>query len=315
MKKKIIFFLLPIIISIAISEIVSYRFLVNRNKTAVIAYNNILGLNKKSIIPKPLIKYVKVTEFDAKKDKCLRPVEYRDKSKPPIILFGCSYTEGFGLEENETLSRKLADFTNRTIYNRGHMGTGIPFMYYQLNDKDIMEKLPKNTEYVIFTLIPDHFPRLFRYRNFVLTGDHTLKYKIKNNKLVRDKLMFPFIHSLYTSIIMEEYIANKKGYDVNEVKPLAVKLFEESYKIIHKKFPNAKFIIMYYQHYKGESTQEYDEIIDNIKNINKDNIEIIYINDLLPELYEKKYWLEDNSHPSAAAWDIIVPVLSEKLGL
>ncbi len=311
-KKKIIFInLIFILVLFTIIETVSYNILVNRYKDCIEAFNNIEG----NPAIKIGMKYEKVT-LPNKKDlnSDFRPIENRDTNKKPIILFGCSFTEGFGLNEDETFSRKLADYTNRTVINRGKSGTGIPFLYYQLSDKEIVNSLPKNAEYIIFTLIPDHFPRLFRYRNFVLTGDHTLRYKIKDNKLVEDRPIFPAIHSLFTSILIEEYIANKKSENKQEKEKLFYKLFEDSYKIIQKEFPDTKLIILYIKNPQDNDTHEYDEIINSLKNLGN-NVDIIYINDFIPDIYEEKYWLEDRDHPSAAAWDKIIPILTNKFNI
>ena len=59
------------------------------------------------------------------------------KDKPSIVLFGCSFTWGSYLKENETFASVLSQYTGRTVYNRGLYGTGIPFMYFQLNDNNI----------------------------------------------------------------------------------------------------------------------------------------------------------------------------------
>ena len=308
-KKIILYNLIFILILFIITEMFSYNILVKRYKHSIETYNNILG--KKTI--KTVMKYEKITLPDKKVlYSDLRPIENRDNNKKPIILFGCSYTEGFGLNDNETFSKKLADYTNRTVINRGRRGTSLPFLYYQLSDKELVNSLPKNTEYIIYTLIPDHFPRLFRYRNFVLTGDHNLRYKIHNNKLVEDKPVFPALHSLFTSIIVEEYIANKRAENDIETEKLFSKLFEDSYNIIQKEFPEAKLVIIYLKNSSENDTHKYDETIDSLKNLGS-NVDIIYINNLIPDLNEKKYWLEDNGHPSTAAWDRIIPVLVKEL--
>ena len=59
----------------------------------------------------------------------------------------------------------------------------------------------------------------------------------------------------------------------------------------------------------------FDKEIQTIKSTYLE-INFIEINVLLPELTQnKEYWLDDNFHPSAKAWDLIVPKLSEQLHL
>ncbi len=311
MKKFLLINLLIIFIIFIIAELSSYVMLFCKYKEDIIIFNNIV--NSESKINIPFLKYSKVT-LPNKKNLLsgFRPVEYKNPDLKPIILFGCSYTEGFGLKENETFSHKLAQYTNRSVYNRGVSGTGIPFLYYQLNDDDVIKELPKNPQYIIFTLIPDHFPRLFRYRNFVLTSNHSLRYKIQDNKLIEDKIKFPFLHSFFTSIVIEEYITNKNSSDPKKVKDLTVKLFDESYKKIKENFPGAKFVILYFECPLDEKNR-YNELLKDISKIS-DDIIILYINDKLPQLTEhEEYWLQDKSHPSSKAWDLIVPMISKEL--
>ena len=212
MKKILTINLVILLILLVIIECFAYFKLYNRYKNDIKIYNEIIG--KKAIIPMGYKKVTTPNENDLLSN--MRPIEYRDVNKRPIILFGCSYTEGFGLEEDETFSKKLANYTNRTVINRGKSGTGIPFLYYQLSNEKVIKELPKNSEFIIYTLIPDHFPRLFRYRNFVLTGDHTLRYKIENEQLVIDKPIFKIFHSLFSVILLEEYLTEKKDIKENE---------------------------------------------------------------------------------------------------
>ena len=317
MKKILLINLLIILIIFITAELSSYIMLFSKYKEDIINFNNIV--NSESKIKIPFLKYSKVIlptreNLLCNGGGCFRPVEYKNSDLKPIILFGCSYTEGFGLEDNETFSHKLAQYTNRSVYNRGRSGTGIPFLYYQLNDNEIIKELPKNPEYIIFTLIPDHFPRLFRYRNFVLGGEHTLRYKIQDDKLIEDKIKFPFLHSLFTSIVIEEYLTNKNSSDTKKVTDLTVKLFDESYKKIKENFPNAKFVILYFE-CPFDEKNTYDELLKDISKIS-DDITMIHINEKLPQLTEHdEYWIEDKSHPSAKAWDLIVPMISKELNL
>ena len=241
----------------------------------------------------------------------LQPVEYRDRSKKPIILFGCSYTEGFGLKENETFSAKLADYTNRTVYNRGKSGTGLPFIYYQLNDKQVLNELPKNPEYIIYTFIPDHIPRLTKFRSWVMCGDLLLRYKISNGKLVVDEPRFPFLHTFFTSIVIDEYIETHKRQE--DVYKLLEEIWKQSVEIMQKEFKNTKIVIVYYE-CPFDIPNFYHEEIDKMKNASP-NIIFFDVKKEIPDIKERKYWLEDNFHPSALAWDTIVPKLADKLGL
>ncbi len=310
MKKIITINIILILIIFFIAEITSYSVLLGKYKEALENFNAITG--KKTIIP---LNYNKTT-LETKEEllSTFRPIEKRNTHKRPIVLFGCSYTEGFGLEENQTFSRKLANYTDRTVINRGRSGTGLNFLYMQLSDKNIRNILPENPEYIIYTLIPDHFPRLYRYRAFVV-GKLSLKYKIKNNKLEEDKPIFINLHSLFTSIVLEEYISHRKFWaDATDFK-LFNKILDESYKLIQEHFPSTKFVILYYKGPFDTNNEHIDNAIKSYLSRNKDII-FIEIDKELPELRQsKKYWLIDDEHPSEKAWDLIVPLVAKKLNI
>lgn len=226
---------------------------------------------------------------------------------------GCSYTDGFGLEENQTFSYKLSNYTNRTVYNFGQSGTGIQNLYYLLSDENFVKSNPKNTEYMIFTLIPDHFPRLYRYRIWFGTHVHTLRYKIKNDKLVEDKLHFRLLHLFFTSVVVENFISDRKFQNRKNRDKLFLKLFEESDKIIKKELPKTKFVVLYYSDTKKDLM-----FLNELALLQKaiPDLTIINLNNYLPELYDvDEYCISDGFHPNEKAWDLIVPFVSQKLQL
>lgn len=69
-----------------------------------------------------------------------RPV-VKDNSyvKRPIVLFGCSYTYGVLLNDDETFSAKLQNYTKRVVYNKAMSCFSLQNMLYfcvvELNKK------------------------------------------------------------------------------------------------------------------------------------------------------------------------------------
>lgn len=296
--KKFIFIFINTFIALILIELLSYQVLCYR-------YKDDLG--------KQFIKYSKINILND--DKLLtgfRPTEYRDKNKPPIFVFGCSYVQGTGLNDNQTVSRKLADYTNRTVYNRGKSGLGIYYFYYLLNNEKIIKDLPKNPQYIIWILIPDHVPRMYRYRSVPL-GIYNFRSKIKNGQIVTDNISCKFLHSFFTSIVLEEFIAKRRYENKSKTDFMFIKLFKESDKLIKKNFPNTKLVVVSFDLYNYIPADYYrrlqllkDEIPD---------IQIIDINKEIPDIADKRYIGDDKVHPNEQAWDKIVPVLAKKLNL
>lgn len=310
MKKILVINIILLLFVFLISEITSYCILLGRYKEALENFNIIT--ENKTVIP---LNYKKTT-LETKKDllSSFRPIEERNTKKRPIILFGCSYTEGFGLKDKQTFSYKLANYTNRTIINRGKSGTGLNFLYLQLSEEEIRKTLPKNPEYIIYTLIPDHFARLYRYRAFIL-GDLSLRYKIKNNKLVQDKPIFINPHSLFTILLLEEYIEQTKYKNDFENFTLFNKVMDESYKLIKEHYPYTKFVILYYEGPHDINNEILDETLKKYIKQNEDII-LIEVNKELPEIQKnREYWQIDEEHPSSQAWNLIVPMVAKKLNI
>ena len=297
--KKFIFILINTLIALVLIELISYQTLYYRYKdnfgTQFIKYSKINILNDDKLL----------TGF--------RPTEYRDKNKPPIFVFGCSYVQGTGLNDNQTVSRKLADYTNRTVYNRGKSGLGIYYFYYLLNNEKIIKDLPKNPQYIIWILIPDHVPRMYRYRSAPFMGLYNLRSKIKNGQIVTDNISCKFLHSFFTSIVLEEFIANRRYENKSKTDFMFIKLFKESDKLIKKNFPNTKFVVVSFVLY-NDIPKDYYRRLQLLKDEIPD-IQIIDINKEIPDIADKRYIGDDKVHPNEQAWDKIVPVLAKKLNL
>jgi len=317
MKKILKIIFINLIILFCLIEGISYIYLCRKYNQDIKDFI-LVTTGKKIKIPYLAYKKVFTLNADEIINK-LRPVEYRNKDKSPVWLFGCSYTYGFALENNETFSHKLADYTGRTIVNRGYIGTGIPFFYKQISENKILNDIKsltpgKEPDYIIFTLIPDHFGRMFRYRNWVMSGDHTLRYKIdKNGNLIEDKSIFLPLHSLFTSIVLEEYNEHQKTNDSQNVYNLFDKYIDSVSDIIKKQLHNTKFVILYLKCPLDNDNDIYEEEIR--KEAVKNDIIYINLNEKISEIKQDKYWIEDKSHPNAAAWDKIVPVVTTNLML
>ena len=296
--KKFIFILINTLIALILIELLSYQVLYYR-------YKDNYG--------KQFIKYSKINILND--DKLLtgfRPTEYRDKNKPPIFVFGCSYVQGTGLNDNQTVSRKLADYTNRTVYNRGKSGLGIYYFYYLLNNEKIIKDLPKNPQYIIWILIPDHVPRMYRYRSVPL-GIYNFRSKIKNGQIVTDNISCKFLHSFFTSIVLEEFIAKCRYENKSKTDFMFIKLFKESDKLIKKNFPNTKLVVVSFDLYNYIPADYYRRL--QLLKEEIPDIQIIDINKEIPDIADKRYIGDDKVHPNEQAWDKIVPVLAKKLNL
>lgn len=253
-----------------------------------------------------------------------RPISGEEyKNKNSILIFGCSFAYSFGLEDNQTISEKLSQFTKRTIYNFGGCACGIQHMYRLItfSNEALFKKITNPPSHVIYIYIPSHIQRLQSnmFPSPLLNNGRNLQYKIENNEL-KEKFSPIDIFS-QTFLISAFYYQKDLSMDFYDSKikdensELAYKLFSESKKILKEKYPNIKFIILRY-----EVTDEIEEGMENSEIWNKleqNGFIIINSSDLIGRKfkYESEDTNQDGYHPSEVAWDLLVPKLVEELNL
>lgn len=83
----------------------------------------------------------KLNSFNYENEKiAMRNPEGLNYKKLPIILFGCSFTYGDGLNNNQTFSYKLSHLAKRPVYNRAECGWGVQHMLSNLEEKTFTMK-------------------------------------------------------------------------------------------------------------------------------------------------------------------------------
>lgn len=312
-NKKIIIIILAVNLTLflglfIIAEIIAYKEFFNINKTAIEGNNRIQTKLGKKTVKQGYSFYNKFSYKEYK--KYLRDVNYGKSKKRPVLFFGCSFTEGYGLKNEQTLPYKITKITNRTTYNRGKCSTGTQFVYYQLNEKTFKNEVP-DSEYIIYTFIGGHLSRLYNYQAYPLTTGINLRYKVVKNQLQEIKPAFLPFYSLFIVKNIQSAIATKASFEEGKNYSLFNKIMKESIKLAQNKYPNSKFVLLEYPE-TGAKKLPQEEILK------LENMGFIFINAeklVGHELNDNKYKVEDHYHPSELAWNEIAPKLVNKLGL
>ena len=248
-----------------------------------------------------------------------RPVSGENYAqKPPVVLFGCSFTYGSGIEYAETLGYKLAGTLKRTVYNRGISTCGIQHAIWQLEHEPLLDRIPK-PEYVIYTFIPDHIRRLDL---FVLNYDAIkvswfnypyLRYYEKNGELVQDKSFLRQILYHSTFLKLAHVFCHKTDYPAFNTRyhqyiPLLDLHLKTLSGEIKKKWPNTKFIVLVYDNWLNS------DLVEVYADLRKQGVTILDAGMIFGvPLGDEKYIVPNDIHPSGAAWDAIVPGLVKEL--
>lgn len=242
-------------------------------------------------------------------------------TKKPVLIFGCSFAHGtFYLKNEQTVSFKIFEKTNRDVYNYGFPGCGAQHMLFFIRNI-IPYKIPKREDpaYAIYIYIPNH---LFRLRTDIyptlFSNGKTLQYKINNGDLVLEKPLFKIPYKLFTIkffLSINDYIKKRNSkIDAMENFILLNSIFLESKEALQKRYPNLKFIILRYQVDGEDNFRELPYMWETLKN---QGFIVINSSDLIGRKFVNNTddTVADGYHPSELAWDLLVPALIKELNL
>jgi hypothetical protein len=258
-----------------------------------------------------------------------RPIEEADKkfSSPPILMIGCSYTEGELLSPDNTPEEKLSRLTDRYVYNWGMSGYG-PIAFLALLDAEHKHHfITVKPEFIIYTYMFHHIERYGHFQFYNMLRRYGLIPFQKYNFLYNS-----YIYQYYKDIELDRYLWNDfdKRYDLffNVVS----KLKEESENL----YPGSKFVMLLYSDVNQDlcegimgKNNENKEIVDKLfevlyspefrKRLEDMEITIISTEELIGRrMYKKEDRMQNDPnhpHPSSDAWDEILPELVKKLNL
>lgn len=255
-------------------------------------------------------------------DYDFRKVEQKNNNKKSVVLFGCSFTYGDGLSEEETFSHQLFENTNGyDIYNFGISGGGVQHMLYLLKDLNILNTLKNPPEYIIYTYIPNQIERIRYYYFWVSTANFisiTSKFDKHNNIVLEKDVFFP--KPLYRTFIMKLFYNVKSKYEktdekkyFNDNKEMFYQMLLQSKQIINNKYPQTKFVLLIYD---DEPANDCNYGMNSyFEKLSQKGFIIIKVDDLIGMECKNKERQEDQFHPTVQAWKLTVPKLIQKLNL
>lgn len=240
-----------------------------------------------------------------------RRVENPDSPKGSILIFGCSFAYGTGIEETETLSYKLGKLTGRPVYNRAYSGFGVQHMLYQLQNDKFYEKVPK-PEYIIYVYFDGHPQRMTTPVTLSFPAAYTVFYKRHNDKFILKKRTF-----FSDKFIVPHYLSNWFGWNIlnrfssfnRSREKLIIEYLKESKKESEKHWKNndIKYFVLFY------NSPFFYETLDELHKL---GFETLTDEEIQIDVQALEYKIsETDDHPSGFAWDVIVPHIIEKLNL
>lgn len=251
-------------------------------------------------------------EYDRFREESFRRNTGLNSTKPPIIVFGCSFAYGHLFPHNQTFPYKLSRLSNRPVYNRAYPSWGVQNFLYQLKRDDFYREV-RPPEYIVYVFIDAHIERLYKSPLTPLESGECLRYKKSGGSLKEvtsgtNFLMRFFIVKKIQAIIVNKLILNEKNRDKNFD---FMKLhFEEVKKIADRKYPGTKIVILKYVGFDSWFLNT-----PRWKELEKEGFIVLDTTSLTGhDLSQQKYKVPDG-HPNEEAWDIITPALIKKLKL
>ncbi|MBQ8886077.1 MAG: hypothetical protein IJY61_00055 [Candidatus Gastranaerophilales bacterium] len=232
-------------------------------------------------------------------------------NKKPIVIFGCSYAYGQGLNSNQTLSYKLSHQAKVPAYSRSHSGWGIQHMLYQVEKPLFYEKVPEPS-HAIYVYIPDHMNRLY-FHSFILFDTliekFNLRYKEKNGELQEvkhDNFLFNQIQRLYIINKINQYIVintpkGSKQYD------FALKHFIVAKEKMQEQWKNTKYVVIFYTAKKEDVYLK--------KKLEENDFIILDADEMANKNLRDNEYMSRDYHPTEEAWNLITPKIIEYLNL
>lgn len=241
-------------------------------------------------------------------------LEYKNQN--PITVFGCSFAFGQYLNYDQTFSYKLAHKLKRPVHNRAISGGSFQHMYMQTVNNSFYEDIPES-DTVIYVMIGDHYRRVLLNYFDILDYHRQPHYTKIGKMLIEDNYnnkLLSFINSLYTVKALNHLYANWRVSNEifkNKITDDAVFYFTESRDNLKKHWnKDFKYIIILYEDWDIA----YKELL--IEKLKQNGFIVFSTKELTEEnLKDEKYEMQENHHPTEAAWDLLTPKIIEKLGL
>ena len=256
----------------------------------------------------PFMIFKKNPSFDIYKNMFREPVGL-DYKKEPIFMYGCSFGYGLFLEGNDRPDYILSELTKRPVYNFSLYGEGFQQALYVMQNQEIIAPAPK---YVIYIFHYDQIRRLYSQADMFRT-EKFLSYKINKNKIIFDTTSPHFIENTYLyRKILQTVLHPHSYYFSTDNAYKKFKLFVDNMNAeIHNKYPDAKFIFVFYDNRYNCLTKKQ---LEDFKKSENSKFKIIYLPDILGKsFYNRQNRLWDNVHPNSNAWKTVIPEIVKNM--
>ena len=309
MKKVILFNIFILVFTLFCIEVISLFIYYQKVKSTLELKNNAGFIQE--------FRYTKANKYTTDYFSFLFQKHISENtSKRPIVLLGCSYAEGTGLEDEQNLSYKLFKKTSRSVFERAIAGGGPQLALHQFETGEMKQEVP-DAEYIIYVYCDYHLNRLYGYQMDYISTEVNQRYKLKDNKLVKIKQPdFPFYYSFFFVKNIQQLIENYSTQNEYETYSLFNAVMSELLTQAKNNYNDVKFVILLYP--SANLSHNTNEIMPQFEIEKLKSMGFIVINaeelTTLP-IRREEYRIGDKDHPSEKAWDAVIDNLIKELNL
>ena len=243
--------------------------------------------------------------------------------KKNIIFLGCSFTYGFGVNDEATFPYRLREKTDLNVYNYGISGSSPSLTLKILRDlkSDFLGDLNQEDTTVVYTLIPEHLNRMvgtllfFRHQPDSFTNQPFITEReeqlIIHNSFSED----PTYQKHVLKFLARIHLLKVFGVDLPELGKdhyeLAAKILQEIERELKNSYPQIKSFHVAFYPSGGEMLSHYFSLRDTLleKKMRVLDYSQININSLLGPHSTLAY----DAHPSPLAYDVYSELLLHDL--
>lgn len=172
-----------------------------------------------------------------------------------LILSGCSFTFGEGVNSNETLASYLSDqFKKTNVYTIAAVGGSPADQLYLIKNFKLNSMIKEEEGIFIFNLFFDHFDRIsLTWKTLHWTSGLTPVWKLEDDRLVfKGKLehFFSFKFMQIINFLKLDYLwlrltSHFRGYELKNSHKLMISFLKQMEKEYLRQYPKGKFLITF----------------------------------------------------------------------
>ena len=244
------------------------------------------------------------------------PVGPGHKADRFVLFFGCSFTFGEGVEDDQTLPSYVGQLASGyRPYNYGVMGYGPQQMLAQLQEGSIKREIGEKEGILIYVFIDDHINRLIGSRYVVQTwGKHMPYFYLDSNGNLQRKgsfasgrpgltLLFWFLQRSAIATHFQIGMVDPIGADELN---LMTKVLVESREAFSRLFSTDRFYVLIYPgSRRGKRLMPY---------FDKSQIRCMDYSNLFDPTDEDLH-IEGDPHPTPKAYRLVAEQLTQDLGI